>query len=144
MHRVCIYYGKETELIRPELPHTARVVLTLMEGLHHKRYDLYMDRFYTSPAIATEAPRNWCNSYRYELYHLPYIYFLIQPGTVQSNRKGVPTEFKSKAKKPASTVEAFRDGDIMALAWTDKRNVLMLSTKHAANTVSVQSRYMTL
>ena len=27
----------------------------------------------------------------------------------------------------------------MALTWTDKRKVLMLSTKHAANPVSVQS-----
>ena len=54
VHRVCIYYGKETELIRPELPHTARVVLTIMEGLQNKEYDLYIDRFYTSPAVATE------------------------------------------------------------------------------------------
>ena len=74
---------------------------------------------------------------------MPYNYFLL-PGTVQPNRKGLPTEFKSKAKKPAGTVEAFRNGDIMALTWTDNRKVFMLSTKHAANTVSIQSRYMIL
>ena len=26
VYKLCIYYGRETELIRPELPHTARVV----------------------------------------------------------------------------------------------------------------------
>ena len=49
---------------------------------------------------------------------------------------------KSKAKKPEGTVEAFCDGDLMELSWTDKRKVLMLSTKHVAGTVSVQSRYV--
>ena len=66
-----------------------------------------------------------------------YLHFLL-PGTVQSNRKDLPIEFKSKVKKPAGTIETFRDGDIMALARGK------LSTKHTANTVSVQSRYMIL
>ena len=54
VYKVCIYYGKDTELVRPELPHTSRVVLTLMNGLEHKGYDLYIDRFYNSPLVATE------------------------------------------------------------------------------------------
>ena len=40
--------------MRSDLPHTARVVLTLVEGLHHKGYDLYVDLFYSSPMLATE------------------------------------------------------------------------------------------
>ena len=57
LHRVCIYYGKETELIRDDLPHTARVVLTLVEGLHDQGYDLYIDRFYSGLLLATELEK---------------------------------------------------------------------------------------
>ena len=45
---------KDTELVRPDLPHTVRVVLTLTEGLQRKGYDLYVDRFYTSLLLADE------------------------------------------------------------------------------------------
>ena len=57
VHNMCIYYGKETTLLQPELPHTVRVVLTLMEGLHNMGYDLYVDRFYNSPLLAMELKK---------------------------------------------------------------------------------------
>ena len=53
MYNLYIYFGRETQLIRPELPHTVRVVLTLVEGLHDKGYDLYVDRFYSLLLILT-------------------------------------------------------------------------------------------
>ena len=40
LYKVRFYFGKDTQLERPELPHTARVLLTLVNGLHHKGYDL--------------------------------------------------------------------------------------------------------
>ena len=57
LYKVCIYLGKETELLQSELPHTTRVVLTLVEGLHNKGYDLYVDRFYNSPTLAMELKK---------------------------------------------------------------------------------------
>ncbi len=55
MYRLVIYYGKETQsVVRPDLTHVPRVVLTLVEPLSHKGYDLYTDRFYTSPVLAPE------------------------------------------------------------------------------------------
>ena len=57
LYKVAIYYGRATELVRPELPNTARVVLTLVDGLDDKGYDVYLDRFYNSPLIATELKR---------------------------------------------------------------------------------------
>lgn len=56
VRNLLIYYGKDTELMHPELPHTVRVVLSLICGssLEHKGYDLYVDRFYNSPLLATE------------------------------------------------------------------------------------------
>ncbi len=36
-------------LSHEDMPHTVRVVLTLVEGLENKGHDLYIDRFYSSP-----------------------------------------------------------------------------------------------
>ena len=52
MTRVRIYYGKETQLIDCPLPHTVKVVMTLVEPYHDKGYDLYLDRFYGSPLLS--------------------------------------------------------------------------------------------
>ena len=37
--------------------HTVRVVQTLVEPFHNKGYDLYVDRFYTSPLLASELSK---------------------------------------------------------------------------------------
>ena len=53
MYNLLIYYGKETQLMaRAGLNHTTNVVLTLMCPLANHGYDLYTDRFYTSPVLA--------------------------------------------------------------------------------------------
>ena len=39
---------------RPGLNHTTRVVLTLVQPVCNMGYDLYTDRFYTSPLLACE------------------------------------------------------------------------------------------
>ena len=58
VYKVCVYYGKQTLLLPlDDLPHTVRVVLTLVDGLENKGYDLYTDRFYTSPLLATELKK---------------------------------------------------------------------------------------
>ena len=50
MHNLRIYYGKDTKLIdNHEASHTVKVVTNLTD---HLRYDLYTDRFYTSPLLA--------------------------------------------------------------------------------------------
>ena len=57
LYKVRFYFGKDTQLERPELPHTARVLLTLVNGLHHKGYYLYVDHFYSSPLVAIELKK---------------------------------------------------------------------------------------
>ena len=54
LYKIWLYFGEETQLVRSDLPHTARVLLTLVEGLHHKGYYLYVDHFYSSLMLATE------------------------------------------------------------------------------------------
>ena len=129
LQRACIYYGRETELIdRDDLGQTPRVVLTLVEQLHHKGYDLYVDRYYTSPTLAAELTKVG----------------ITVTGTLQSNRKGVPTTIKRGRKEPVGTVSAFRSedgsGDILVLTWMDKRKIIMLSTKHKVGMVLVRTR----
>ena len=120
LYNITVYYGKETQLIdRPDLPHTSCVVMTLVDGLHDKGYDLYIDRFYSSPLLATELSKVG----------------ITITGTVQCNRKGLPQVFKDKKKEPCGTVAGYRAGNLLALYWVDKRKVHMLTTKH---TLSMQ------
>ena len=60
---------------RDDLGQTPRVILTLVEQLHHKGYDLYVDRYYTRPMLAAELTKIG----------------ITVTGALQSNRKGVPT-----------------------------------------------------
>ena len=64
-------------------------------------------------------------------------------GTAQPNRKGLPVSFRVKRKPPRGTVESFCSGNILALSLTDKRRVIMVSTKHSVEMVQVRSRYVT-
>ena len=125
LQRVKVYYGKDTHLIDSPLPHTVRVVMTLVQPFHDKGYDLYVDRFYNSPLLATELSKVG----------------ITVTGTVQSNRKGLPKEVTTKRKEPVGTVRAARSGKMLVLSWLDKRKVLMLSTKHSTTVVRVVSRY---
>ena len=123
---MCVYYGRETQLIDNDNPHTVRVVQTLVEPFHNKGYDLYVDRFYTSPLLASELMKVG----------------ITVTGAVQSNRRGMPKEVTDKRKKePRGNIRAARSGNILALSWLDKRKVLMLSTKHNASTTQVRTRY---
>ena len=125
LQRVCVYFGKETQLVNNDHPHTVRVVQTLVEPFHSKGYDLYVDRFYTSPLLATELQKVG----------------ITITGTVQANRRGFPKDITAKRKVPRGTVAAARAGDILVLSWMDKRKVLMLSTKHNASKITVHTRY---
>ena len=124
MNRLRIYYGKETQLIDRPLPHTVKVVMTLAEPFHNQGYDLYLDRFYGSPLLATELTKVG----------------ITVTGTVQANRKGLPKDITAKRKEPTGTVRAARSGNMLALSWVDKRKVLMLSTKHSNTVMQVRSR----
>ena len=125
MHNMLIYYGKNTALInRPELSHTVKVVITLVEYLKNQGHDLYTDRFYTSPVLTN---------------NLNPLGIMIT-GTMMANKRGLPKTLKKKDKVAKGTITSFRDGNIMVLSWMDKRKTLMLSTKYSNNSVDVPSR----
>lgn len=94
-----VYYGSSTTngLIRPDQPFTSRIVLHLMNMLlptaKGSGYQLYTDRFYTSPDLALELHK--------QKVHIT--------GTVKVNRKNLPPNFK-KLKLQKHQVKAYQKG----------------------------------
>ena len=124
MYNLVIYYGKETQLLtKPGLNHTTNVVLTLMNPLVDLGYDVYTDRFYTSPLLASE------------LLHIG----TTLTGTVMTNRKNMPQAVKSKKQKRGD-VDTYSKGSMVVIQWTDKRTLTALTTKHTNTMVSIPSK----
>nr|CAH7747134.1 unnamed protein product [Callosobruchus chinensis] len=61
-------------------------------------------------------------------------------GTLRSNRRGNPKEVITKKLKRGDVVAKENNRGICILKWKYKRDVLMLSTKHAHETVIVHKR----
>lgn len=87
IYNILPYYGSITSenLVRPDLPTSTRIPLHLFQKIIDKiptveGYHLYTDRYYTSLPLAKELMQMKC--------HLT--------GTIQTNRKGVPTTIKKK------------------------------------------------
>ena len=121
MYNIIIYYGKETQLIlKPGLNHTTNVVLTLMDPLKDLGYDLYTDRFYTSPILAEEL----------------LSIGTTLTGTVMCNHKNMPAASKSKKQKKGD-VDTYCKGSLVVVQWTDKRTLTALTTKHTNTMVSI-------
>lgn len=124
------YYGSCTtlQLVRPDLPFTARIVLdlcqTLLQSTNGTGFHLYTDRFYTGYELAIELLKLGIQT----------------TGTIMANRKGLPKEIKKNKKLKLvkhSVVSYRKDDKVTVLGWKDKRNVFMLSTFHNAETEAV-------
>ena len=64
-------------------------------------------------------------------------------GTVIKNRADLPNEIRGRLQLGSGEVTAFRDGDLLALAWRaarKKKPVIMLSTECSARSVAVAAR----
>lgn len=107
-----IYTGKETELVCTTGLYGERVVKTLLSNLQNLGYNLYLDRFFTSPNLAQElrhVETNVC-------------------GTVSKKRVGMP---KLPQKFLKGQEFAFQKNGVNIFGWKDKKkDVVMLSTFH--------------
>nr|XP_012150918.1 PREDICTED: piggyBac transposable element-derived protein 4-like [Megachile rotundata] len=125
------YYGSVTTdiLIRPDLPVSSRIVLQLYHTLltanpEAKGYHIFTDRFFTGIPLAQELLKLNC-----------YL-----TGTININRKYVAAVIKKPALTKNNTVAAYRSGDILLLAWRDKRIVTILSSYDTSGTTIVERR----
>ena len=62
-------------------------------------------------------------------------------GTTRSNRKNVPDALKVSAQKfTTGQMDYRRKGGVLCVRWKDKRDILMLSTKHNPDMTEVRTR----
>jgi hypothetical protein len=118
---VKIYCGKDTQQGGNA---SSNVVMSLMSSLLDTGRTLYTDNFYTSVTLAHELKKRKT--------HLV--------STVRTNRKMNCVDVtKQKIKKNEILARESNTGIVM-LKWCDKRDMLMLSTKHTNQTKKVQQR----
>ncbi|KAK9695310.1 Transposase IS4 [Popillia japonica] len=100
-----------------------KVVLELMGDCLGKGATLFTDNWYTSVELAENLlARNT---------HLV--------GTLRRNRKGLPVEVVSAKLKKGEIIAREKNG-IVVLKWKDKRDVLMLTTKHDDTMTEIPGR----
>ncbi|CAK9824132.1 PiggyBac transposable element-derived protein 4 [Anthophora retusa] len=64
----------------------------------------------------------------------------VEAGSLRSNRRGNPPQVISKQLKRGKAIAKQNKKGITILKWKDKRDILVLSTKHSSEMVNVQSR----
>nr|XP_034195065.1 piggyBac transposable element-derived protein 4-like [Osmia lignaria] len=96
---------------------TSAIVLSLIQPLLGKGYTLWLDNFYTSPALA-----RFLKEHRTDCV-----------GTLKTNRKNFPVTVKNAKLKKGETIGR-HVGSITVMKWYDKRNVCLLSTYHGTET----------
>jgi len=89
-----------------------------------KGYHLYCDNFYSSPT----------------LFDLLWQFATPACGTARANRKDIPKHLLSK-KQQAGQSSFTRRGSLLASKFTDKKDIHMLSTIHAATCTTVSVRH---
>lgn len=100
------------------------IVMQLLKPYLHKGHTLYVDNWYTSPALFILLHKNGTNAC----------------GTVRKRRKGMPI-IQNKLKTGEAS---FRSSNLLlAMKWCDKREVYMLSTFHNKEFVDMKRHYRT-
>ena len=108
-----VYAGKEAS---QDSSVGERVVLHLVDNYLDNGRDLYTDNFYTCIPLAKKLIAR----------HTDLI------GTCRRNRKGLPKEVVQKKLKKGNLIVRQDSNGIMVLKWKDKRDIIMLSTRHDA------------
>ncbi|KAI5636944.1 transposase IS4 domain-containing protein [Phthorimaea operculella] len=115
--------AREIDELNGDSKTTETIVMELCEPYLQKWHTTYMDRFFTSPTIIDLL---WINGMR-------------AVGTVMGNRRGLPQEWRQQQLEKNEMTFCHR-GNMTACKWKDKRDVLMLTTKHAATWSEVTSK----
>lgn len=106
-----IYCGKNFDTVNNS---PTKIVLSLCNELLNKGHTIATDNWYTSLELAYELLKN-------ETHFL---------GTVRKNRRHLPKKVIETQLQRGDFVAQENEDGITVLKWKDKRDVLMLSTKH--------------
>lgn len=118
-----VYCGKEKEL-STGISVPTKVVLQLSEKLLDKGRTLYTDNYYTSVTLAHEL-----------LKHNTHLV-----GTLRSNRKHNCKEVVQGKLEAGDVIARQSNTGVVMLKWKDKKDVLMLSTKHNASLETIRQK----
>uniref|UniRef100_A0A8C5PTB7 PiggyBac transposable element-derived protein domain-containing protein n=1 Tax=Leptobrachium leishanense TaxID=445787 RepID=A0A8C5PTB7_9ANUR len=122
-----IYEGKDSHLNPPGCPDyigtSGKIGWDLVYPLFNKGYHLWVDNYYTS----------------IDLFKNLYCFETLACGTVRKNRRGFP-QILTAGKKSRGSSSSLRQEEVLALRFTDKKDVYMLSTVHDESTVPVPVR----
>ena len=110
-----LYTGKSVnEEPQADVGLTHRVVTDLVDVVYDKGHIIYMDNYFSSPALFDELADNQTGAC----------------GTLRTNRRGVPDAVKSAKLKKGDPHLAVRDEKKLFIAWYDRRQVNLLTTVH--------------
>lgn len=112
-----VYTGSDTDYQKFGLGITGDIVAHFLQPYFGKGHVMYVDNWYTSPALA-----EFLHDRDTGLY-----------GTVKANRKGMP---KLDKKLRRGEVQVAHSDEWMALKWEDKRSVRMLTSVHEFDFIS--------
>ncbi|XP_055918321.1 piggyBac transposable element-derived protein 4-like [Eupeodes corollae] len=123
-----IYAGKTESNIQrgrptPTTSYSTQIVLDLAEKYLDQGRTIATDNFYTSVSLA-----------KHLLDRQTHLF-----GTLRNSRTGNPKEV-TNAKLKKHEVKGMEDSGIVIAKWKDKRDVLMLSTKHGLEEVGTGKR----
>ena len=120
-----IYFGSKNEELdlQAKLGKSGCVVHRLLQPLLNKGYHLYLDNFYTSPALFQHLLLN----------------DTLACGTLRSVRAKFPSSFTSEKLDRGETRFLTKD-HILALRFRDKKDIYFLSTIHKPSLVSTRKR----
>lgn len=121
---VILYTGKGTVSDDKGNGHSYQIVMKLLKNYFGKGHALYMDNFYNSIPLSEKLLKRG----------------IQVTGTLRSNRKGIPDMVKkAKLKRGESTFA--RRKDVLIQRWLDKKDVMMISTRHNAKFVEVPQKF---
>lgn len=103
---------------------TINVVMSLCQNIINQGHTLCTNKRYTSIVLAEKL--------------LSLGTHLI--GNLQVNRHGIPKEILSQKLKQGEIIAREHKNGLTILKWKDKRDILMLSTKHSVEMVTVAGR----
>lgn len=119
-----IYTGKDENVNRIPGYKSTEIVMSLCQDILGKGRTICTDNWYTSVDLAEKL--------------ITMNTHLL--GTLRKNRRGNPKQVVSQKLKRGEVIVRENEKGVTVLKWKDKRDVLMLSTKHSGEMTTVQKR----
>jgi hypothetical protein len=123
-HEFQVYTGRDVRGV-PEAGLGQRVVQDLAQRLHGMYHHVYVDNYFTSPALFQELYDNG----------------IYACGTVRTNRRGLPPHIRQIAQvQEQGDMKTWQKGPMSCSIWKDKKNVAFLYTNCSATAVTTVQR----